>query len=176
MTLSVGASCNMQVKFTSSGISPVSGKIALNYSPADNSGDTTYSWPLYGNTANTSVSSKFALAALDQGSQVDFGNVTVGSSSSVIYKITNVSSSAAKFTSGSGMGWPAGPQSFFWGNGTSTDCGNGPTLQPGDSCTVPVVFKPSAPGSYSAYLYFSYTDPSNIQPGTVAIGISGTGN
>jgi hypothetical protein len=92
---------------------------------------------------------------------VSFGNVTVGTNSTIAVSVTNTGGEAVTLSSASVTG------SGFTFNGPSLPV----TLNPGGSAAFNAIFAPTAPGAASGTL----TINSNAGSGTLAIPLSGTG-
>ena len=155
-TLAPGASCTVRVVFIPSTSGSYGGTIT--FSPASAgagaiSVNGTGLLPAFLTAGNTS--------------SLSFGPVPVGTSSAVQeFTITNTGQSTSGVISAA-----SSSSEFAIESGSAGDCGSiVPTLAPGASCTVRVVFSPSANGNRSGTVTFSAT-----QGGNGSVSLSGTG-
>lgn len=87
----------------------------------------------------------------------DYGSLTVGTSASAVFTITNNGAGGLSVTD---MALSDTTHFSLDVNGGPQPCGSlTPTLASGESCTVVVIFSPQANGSFSATLIVSSDDP-----------------
>ncbi len=111
-----------------------------------------------------------AVLSISDGPTYDYGIQATGSSSSKTFTITNTSSSTATSLVGSGL---SAPFTFSGGSypGTGGTCAS--TLGGGSTCTVVVVYAPTATGFLSDSLDISYYDGLTTQ--SVSRAVQGNG-
>ncbi len=164
VTLSSGASCNLEIQFNPIGIGLVADTIDLAYN--DGVVATNVTRAIQGTGA--------APAVLTIGGPYpyDFGLITASSSQTTTLTVTNSGGVAATgITDGAGL---ATPFSYSAGvfPGTLGTCS--PTLLPGASCTLDLTFFPIAISVYTDSLILNYYD--GAMPAVLNHGVTGTGN
>lgn len=155
-SIAPGASCTMAIYFAPQSAGALSGSLTL----TDNLYNPTQVIPLSG----TGVPAVPALS--HSPSSVNFGNVSVGSSSG-IQTLTMQNSGNADLV----ISTIALSNGFSWGPDTPTECQLGGSLAPGASCTMAIYFAPQSAGSLSGSL--TLTDNASISPVVIALAGSG---
>jgi len=149
-TLAVNASCTFSVQFKPAAIGARSASLEV----VDNTGSDTQLIPLTGTGTDVKLSA----------TSLTFASQTVGTASAAkAVTLTNVSTTALSITSIAVTGTNAADFS------QTNTCGS--SLAAGKSCTINIVFKPTAKGARSASV--SITDNGGSSPQSVAL--SGTG-
>tara|TARA_B100000749_G_scaffold280887_1_gene279899 strand:+ start:142222 stop:144999 length:2778 start_codon:yes stop_codon:yes gene_type:complete len=161
-TLSAGNSCTLDVVF-----SPVStGAANETLTLVFNEGSGT-------NSVNIDLSGMgVATAALSfvEGSNLDFGSVTLGTSAELTLNVLNSSVTSATAMDGAIL---SSEFSYKGGAypGTGGDCGV--SLAGGSSCSIVLEFSPTADNSFSEDYSLSFDDGSGLQ--SLAMSLEGTG-
>lgn len=149
-----GASCTVRIVFTPSSAGARSGQFSFSATPG---GSGSVSASGAGITPGSLASS---LAS------VPFGTVAIGASSSPgSFTITNTGQQPS-----GGITVGSSSPIFAIQTGVAGDCAPGATLGGNASCTVHIVFKPTAVGSYSETITFSASPG-----GSGSVGVTGTG-
>lgn len=163
-TLDAGLTCTIVVDFSPTVSGVASSTININYNDG-----------LAAQTTSRAVTGTGALAVLSisDGPTYDFGERTIGSTTSKTFTITNTGSAQASSITGSSFSAPFSYAAGVAYPGTGGTCGT--TLNAGASCTVIVRFQPTAPGPFSATLTLGYYDSQNTQSSTRDIIANGPG-
>lgn len=151
-SVAAGASCNISVTFKPAGINTRTATLSINDSAA-------------GSPQTVTLTGTGTVMQIKPAS-VNFGSVAVGSSSSPqTVTVTNVGSSAVTISGILKTGTDASEFQL-----TGTTCGS--SLGGGASCTVRLIFKPTATGTQTANLQFN--DAGGGSPQVVPLTGSGT--
>lgn len=140
VTLAAGASCTVEVAFSPTVTGAANGTLSVANNPVRG---TTATVALIGNGTEPAGSADFSFNV----SSLSFGNVNVGGTSAPQSVTLSNTGNAAGQISGFNIAAP-----FSISGGT---CGAAPTLAVGGSCTLSVVFSPTAPGAAAGTLSFS---------------------
>ncbi len=149
-TFPVGGSCIYQISFTPTATGPRTGSMVITTSAP---GPQTFTIPLAGNGVNTAIVSVTP-------SNLAFGNQALNTPSAA-QQVTIANTGKGPFNF-SGIAIPA-PFS------QTNSCGS--TVAAGGTCTLNVVYTPTAPGPASGVMTFT----GNASGGTFAVGLSGSG-
>ena len=154
-TLSPSASCTLVVAFSPSTTGLQTDSVLLNYN--NGAGSQVASRDLQG----TGVAP--ALIELSDSPLYNFGTLASGSSADKTITLTNTGGVAAGSMSGAGL---AVPFRFKGGSypGTNGSCGT--TLASGASCTVVVVYNPTAIGTHTDAIEITYNNTVSVQTST----------
>jgi hypothetical protein len=150
-----GASCTAQVSFTPG----AAGSFSATLDITDNAADSPQAVTLTG-TATAGPTASLSTTALS------FPSTQVGATHTLPVTVTNTGSGNLVFTSITNTG--ANPSLFSH----TSNCGNGVSIASGSSCTIQVIFTPTAAGTFSATL--NVTDNATGSPQTVALGATAT--
>ncbi len=100
----------------------------------------------------------------------DYGNVTVGSSASQVFTVSNTGTADLAISDGVLSG---DPEFVLDPNGGTSPCGDPvPAIAPGNSCTVSIAFSPQAVASYAATVTVTSNSATNS---TLDIALTGNG-
>ena len=149
-TLNPGQSCTVHVTFTPTALGSRPALLQI----TDDASDSPQSVPLQGIGVAPAL-------AIDH-TTLDFGSVNIGNNTSLPVRLKNVGTDILNISS---IAMIAGAADFQ----RTYDCG--PTLNPGDSCTVTVTFAPTLTGVRTGILRI--TDDASDSPQSVSL--SGTG-
>ena len=161
-TLAATATCNVVVTFSPTAIGVLNASFTMNFN--DGLSAQSSSRPMTG----TGVTP--ANLAISDGPVYDYGTVATGGTAQKIFNITNNGNFTATAITG-----PALPAPFTYKGGTYPGVGGNcaATLSVGSSCTVVVLYAPTATGTQSTNITLNYYDGANNQSSTG--GVQGTG-
>ncbi|MFN8512852.1 MAG: choice-of-anchor D domain-containing protein [Chloroflexia bacterium] len=148
-TLNPGDSCTFAVTFAPTAAGATSVTLSIS--------DTAPGNPHSLSATGTGVSSVLSFTP----NPLDFGNVTVGTSSTLGVLVTNTGGAPVAITA---VGGPSGDFALV-----STTCVA--TLAPGDSCSVVVRYTPSAPGADVDSIDLTVTGVGTVSSGIVGNGV-----
>jgi Abnormal spindle-like microcephaly-assoc'd, ASPM-SPD-2-Hydin/Transmembrane protein 131-like N-terminal/Right handed beta helix region len=146
-TLPIKASCLIQVTFTPTAAGTFSSALSI----ATDGGNGTVTVPLSG-TGTTLPAASLSV------SQIDFGSVSVGSSTLRTFSVTNTGGSPLRLTNVTIVGPPFSL--------SLVNCPSA-TLQPGSSCTLGVTFAPTQAGVFNDVVRLYDNAPDSPQTVTV---------
>jgi hypothetical protein len=155
-TLAAAATCTIVVTYTPSTINTHTDTIEIDYNDGLASQQAT--------RAMTGTAVAPASITLSDGGTYDFGTWATGSTREKTITLTNGGSFTASGMSGGGL---AAPFTFKGGSGYPGTGGNCSTsLAPAGTCTIVVVYAPTATGTQTDTVEISYNDGANAQQAT----------
>jgi hypothetical protein len=166
-TLAVGASCSVSITFTPSGSLTTSSTLTVTYSDGAS--------PQSATRAMTGTGTTLAVLQMYQPNGGGGGNnaLSFGTSGVPTTQTLGVFNGGGQAATNMGDGGKlAAPFGFAGGKYPGTGGSCGPTLAPGDHCSVTITFTPSGSGPASGTVDVAYNDGSQNQD--VAYPLSGT--
>lgn len=156
-----GANCSLVVTFNPATTGLATGALVLDY----NNGDTNVS----ASRALAGTGSTPAVLSINEGPSYNFGTIAFGSSLEKSFTVSNSGGVSARGLGGSGL---AAPFSFKGGAfpGTGGTCSS--MLNSSTTCTVIIVYSPTAAGSFNDDIELSYNDGLAVQ--TLPRSVQGT--
>ena len=160
-TLNAGDTCTVVVTYNPTVAGTLSSTIQINYN--DGVGAQSSSRVVQGTAVNP------AILGFSDGPTFDFGTVPNTGSAEKVFTITNSGNFTSSSMAGAGL---AAPFTFKGGSypGTGGTCGN--NLAAGGTCTVIIVFNPTALGPQSGTAQLNYFNGASAQ--TASVGVQGT--